>query len=36
VNGIRYGVLWDFEHDVRNAQDKEVMGVNNKPHLNDC
>ena len=27
VNGIRYGVLWDFEHDVRNARDDEVMGV---------
>ena len=27
VNGIRYGALWDFEHDVRNAQDNEVMGV---------
>lgn len=27
VNGIRYGVLWDFEHDVRNAEDTEVLGV---------
>ncbi len=27
VNGIRYGVLWDFEHDVRNAADRQVMGV---------
>jgi hypothetical protein len=27
VNGIRYGALWDFAHDVRNAQDREVMGV---------
>ena len=27
VNDIRYGVLWDFDHDVRNAQDREVMGV---------
>lgn len=27
VNGIRYGVLWDFDHDVRNAEDEEVLGV---------
>lgn len=27
VNGIRYGVLWDFDHRVRNAGDEEVLGV---------
>jgi Zn-dependent peptidase ImmA (M78 family) len=27
VNGIRYGVIWDFDHNVRNAQNKEVLGV---------
>lgn len=27
VNGIRYGVLWDLDHEVRNAEDREVMGV---------
>lgn len=27
VNGIRYGALWDLEHEVRNAEDREVMGV---------
>ncbi len=27
VNGIRYGVLWDLDHEVRNADDREVMGV---------
>lgn len=32
VNGIRYGVLWDFEHDVRNAQNDEVMGVTEYHH----
>ena len=27
VNGIRFEVLWDFDHDVRNAEDMEVLGV---------
>jgi len=27
VNGIRYDVLWDFDHDVRNDEDEEVLGV---------
>lgn len=27
VNGIDYGVLWDCEHAVRNAEGSEVMGV---------
>ena len=27
VNGIRYSAIWDFDHDVRNARDEEVLGV---------
>ena len=27
VNGIRFEVLWDFDHDVRNSEDMEVLGV---------
>lgn len=27
VNGIRYNAIWDFDHDVRNARDEEVLGV---------
>ena len=27
VNDIRFGVLWDFDHAVRNADGEEVLGV---------
>ena len=27
VNDIRFGVLWDFDHTVRNAEGEEVLGV---------
>jgi hypothetical protein len=27
VNDIQFGVIWDFDHDVRNEHDTEVLGV---------